>query len=348
MIATVSSFGMAAQTQLQVNQLQKQLTTAQNELSSGRVTDAGVDLGGNEYQSVVLRQAIDQINSFTSSNAVVSTALDATQGALTSVAANGSAFSNALLSAQSSGGDPALLQQNALNSLSSFTGLMNTTSTEGYLFAGQNSSAPPLSAFDQTPPSAAQTALDAAFQSAFGVAIGSPGASAITPAQMQQFLGNQFAALFGDPAWASTWSSAEDQTASNRISGSQSVNSSVSANDPAFRQMASAMTMVAGLGLGSLNASTQQAVIAAATQAMQAGLQGVTSVKATVGMAQQNLSQANTTNSQQLSFLNSQVSDLESVDPTQLSVQINDLKTQLETTYSLTAQLQNLSLVKYL
>jgi flagellar hook-associated protein 3 FlgL len=106
--------------------------------------------------------------------------------------------------------------------------------------------------------------------------------------------------------------------------------------------------MVAGLGLGSLNASTQQAVIVAATQAMQAGLHGVTTVQAAVGMAQQNLSQADTTNSQQLSFLNSQVSDLESVDPTQLSVQINDLKTQLETTYSLTAQLQNLSLVKYL
>jgi len=348
MIPTVSSLTMGAQTQLLVNQIQKQLTVAQTELASGRVADAGIDLGANETQSFALRQAIDQINSFTSTNSIVSTELNATQGALTSVASNGSAFANALLTAQSTGGDPALLQQNAASSLATFTSLMNTESGGSFVFAGQNIGSQPLQDFNQTPPSAAQTALDTAFQSAFGVSVGSPTASAITPAQMQQFLGNQFAALFDDTAWKSDWSSADDQPNSAKISANQTITSSVSANDPSFRQMATAMTMVAGLGIGSLSESTRQTVIAAATQAMQSGLQGLTSVQASFGLAQQTVTNANATNSQQLSFLNTQVGDLESVDPTQLAVQISDWKTQLETSYSLTAQLQNLSLVKYL
>jgi flagellar hook-associated protein 3 FlgL len=65
-------------------------------------------------------------------------------------------------------------------------------------------------------------------------------------------------------------------------------------------------------------------------------------------LAQKTVSDARDRTTRETSFLTSRVSDLESVDPSQLAIEINALRTQLETTYSLTAQLQNLNLVKYL
>jgi flagellar hook-associated protein 3 FlgL len=42
------------------------------------------------------------------------------------------------------------------------------------------------------------------------------------------------------------------------------------------------------------------------------------------------------------------LSTLESVDPAEASVRLNELQTRMEASYSLTARLQQLSLVKYL
>jgi len=110
----------------------------------------------------------------------------------------------------------------------------------------------------------------------------------------------------------------------------------------------SALGMISGLGLEALNANTRQTVLGTAAGTLQTGLAGLTTVQSSLGLTQQTVSDANTRTTQEVNLLTSRVSDLESVDPAQLSIEINALKTQLETTYSLTAQLQNLNLVKYL
>ncbi len=57
---------------------------------------------------------------------------------------------------------------------------------------------------------------------------------------------------------------------------------------------------------------------------------------------------ANNQMSVQMNILTTQISNLESVDPYQASTQVTGLQTQIETAYSLTAQLQKLSLVNYI
>jgi hypothetical protein len=47
-------------------------------------------------------------------------------------------------------------------------------------------------------------------------------------------------------------------------------------------------------------------------------------------------------------ILSTQISNLENVNTYEVSTQITDLQSQIETSYSLTSQLQQLSLVKYL
>ncbi len=73
---------------------------------------------------------------------------------------------------------------------------MNTEVGGAYVFGGINSSVAPIAAYAQTPPSAAQNAVEAAFQRAFGFPVTSPSVSSITGTQMQSFLSNQFAGLF--------------------------------------------------------------------------------------------------------------------------------------------------------
>jgi len=348
MTAYITTSNMGALTQISMLRLQDRLSKAQGELASGRLADVGISLGSQQGESVSLRQTLDELNAFTMSNAVVSTRLAATQSALTSIATTGSGFSSTLMTALSTGTSATVLQQSANQALAAVTDVLNTSTAGSYLFAGENTSAKPIQAFDQTPPSAAQQALVTAFQSAFGVAIGSAGANAITPNQMQQFLENQFAAEFNDTNWKANWSVADDQVMQSQVSSSQSVSTSVSANDQSFRDIASASSMLAGLGIEALNADTRQTLIGAAARKLQTGLTGVTGLQSSVGLTQQTVDESGARTTQESNFLSSRVSDLESVDPARLAIEINGLKTQLETTYSLTAQLQNLNLVKYL
>jgi len=348
MSTAISTATMSALTQTSVVRLQARLSKAQGELASGRLADIGLSLGSQQGESVSLRQTLDTLDAFSSSNAVVSTRLGATQEALTSLAATGSGFAANLLTALSTGTSATVLQQSASQALSSITDVLNTSTDGAYLFSGEYSSAKPLRPFDQTPQSTAQQALLAAFQSAFGVAAGSPGAATITPAQMQQFLDNQFAAQFDDTNWKANWSAADDHALQSRVSTTEYVASSVTANEPAFRNMTRAFSMLAGLGIDTLNAETRKAVVGAAERTLQTGITGITDLQSSVGLAQKTVSDAHDRMSRESSLLTNRVSDLEAVDPSQLAIEINALKTQLETTYSLTAQLQNLNLVKYL
>jgi flagellar hook-associated protein 3 FlgL len=348
MMDYITNSGMSGVTQTSILRLQGRLSKDQGELSSGRVADVGVALGSRQGDSVSLRQTLDALDAFANSNAVVVTRLEATQSALASIASTGSGLSSTLIAAQSTGTSAAVLQQNARQALAGITEVLNSSTAGGYLFAGESSSTKPVRAFNTTPPSTAQQALATAFQSAFGVALGSANADAITPEQMQQFLDNQFAAEFSDANWKANWSAADDHTLQAQISVGQVVSSSVTANDPSFRKLAAAFGMLSGLGLEALNANTRRTLVDNATRTLQAGLVGISNMQSSVGLIQQTVTESRARTEREAELLTNRVSDLESVDPTKLSIEINNLKTQLETTFSLTAQLQNLNLVKYL
>jgi flagellar hook-associated protein 3 FlgL len=348
MTTAISTSTMSALTQMSVVRLQARLGTAQGELASGRMANIGLAIGAQLGLSVSLRQTLDTLSAFSSSNAVVSTRLDATQVALTSIAATGSGVASSLFTTLTTGTSASVLRQSASQALSGIADILNSSTGGDYLFSGENSSVKPLQSFDQTPPSSARQALADAFRSAFGVAAGSPGAATITPERMTHFLDNQFAVQFDDAHWKANWSAAGDHALQSQVSTNEIVASSVTANEPAVRNIASALSMLAGLGIDTLNAETRKTVIGAAERTLQTGMTGIAELQSSVGVTQNTVSDARDRMTRAASLLTSRVSDLESVDPAQLAIEINSLKTLLEATYSLTAQLQNLSLVKYL
>lgn len=345
---SISSDAILSASRLSLLKLQTKLVDAQKEVATGRLADVGLSLGYKTGQSISLRQDLSRLQTLTDTNGVVATRLEATQAALNNLVGNAQTFVSQLVAARGSMTNAGMLQEEGQNGLGAFTDTTNTSINGSYLFSGINADVKPLATFDTTPPSPAKQAVINAFQTAFGVAPGDPAAANITAAQMNTFLDGPFAALFDDPAWGTTWSSASDQNIKSRISTSELVQTSVNANDSAFRKMASAYAAVASLGVSSLNENAYQAVIDKAVTLTGSAITDLTSLQSSMGGSQERLSNANDRISIQTNIITTHIGTLEGVDPTEASTKLTSLMTQIETAYAMTARIQQLSILNYL
>lgn len=234
----------------------------------------------------------------------------------------------------------------AAEGLSSLISELNTTHSGESIFGGINSGVSPIADFADGSP--AKVAVDNAFLAHFGFAQDDPAAASITAADMQDFLDNEFSALFDDAAWSATWSSASSETIRARISTSSTVETGATANDASVRKLAMAFTMMTSLGISGLSDAAYETVIGNATTLAGGGIDGINAVRAHLGATQQSVAAAGDRLSSQMDVLAQHLSSLESVDPYEASTRVNTLLTQIETSYALTARIQQLSLLNYL
>jgi flagellar hook-associated protein 3 FlgL len=277
----------------------------------------------------------------------VATRLSATQSTLSSLQTSAQNLLNSLLEGSGSNSNASTIQASGQNDLQGLITSLNSSLNGDYTFAGTNTGTQPITDYYATG-AANKTAVDNAFQAAFGMSQTSSGVSTISGANMQNFLDTQFAPLFQGTNWSTNWSSASSQTLTNQISQSQTASTSVSANNPAFQQLAQAYTMVANLGTQNLSSSAYQAVSSTAQSLLTSAISNLTDLQANVGMVQTDVTNANNQMSVQSNILSTQISNLESVNTYEVSTRITDLQTQIETSYALTSQLAQLSLVKFL
>lgn len=126
------------------------------------------------------------------------------------------------------------------------------------------------------------------------------------------------------------------------------VDSSVSANQPGFRKLAEAYTMMTDLGNANLSKDTFQVVVDKAISLVSGAINDLAVLGGGVGSIQQRITGATEKLKIQKDILNKQVVQMEEVDPTEASVRVNTLQTQIKTALSLTSQLQQISLINYL
>jgi flagellar hook-associated protein 3 FlgL len=211
------------------------------------------------------------------------------------------------------------------------------------LFGGINTSVPPIAAYDSGP----GAAVDAAFLARFGITQDDPAASSISASDMADFLDNEFADLFADPAWGSVWSSASDQPLTARVSATETIVTSVSANEPAMRKLAEFYTMVASLGVDSLGEQARQVLLNKAVALGGEAISELINVQADVGLNQVRLKDAEERLSLQQDIIKRRLGELEGVDPAEAKVNFDMLSTEVEMSYSLTARLLRMSLLNY-
>lgn len=344
----ISTSAISTTTRLSLMKVQSQLAEAQKEMITGRLADVGMGLGFKTGHSLSLRQEHTRLTTIIETNSVVSTRLEVSQATLQGIVENAESFVGQLLGSRIGGSNAAVVQRTAESSLDAFLGAMNTSFSDGYLLAGVNSDVKPLADYYQTPTSASRQAVADAFLTEFGVSQSDPAVANISAADMQTFLDTTFADLFEDPSWTTDWSSASSQNVRNRISTNDLIETSVNANEAAFRKLAKAYTMVADLGVQNLNQEAFEVVIDQAVRDVSEAIQGVSELQSRLGSVQQRVSDASERMSIQVDILTTQVNSLEAVDPNEAATRVSELLTQIETSYALTARIMGLSILDYL
>lgn len=343
----ISTWSLSVSTRQSIGNLQQKIAEGQTEMNTGRYADVGVSIGHRTGDSVSLRQQYAGLETIITTNSVVSTRLDSSQAALKALGDAAQNFVGSLNATRNAENGAKIVHDEAQANLAAFINTMNTSVTGAYIFAGTNADVKPIQGYSSSPPSASSQAVTDAFQAAFGFPPTDPQAQAITPQDMTAFLDGPFAALFDDPAWSANWSSASDQNIRSRISTNELIETSANANDPSIRKLASAYTMMAAL-VDNLSQATFQAVTDKATVLIGEATPGIISVQAKLGNSQQRVASANDRMQLQMNIMTTGIGKLEKVDPYEASLRVSNLLQQLNTSYALTARIQQLSILNYL
>lgn len=343
---SVSSYGLSNAIRNTILRGQSDLLTAQQEVASGKHADFGLALGVTTGRTISLSKEYDQLKAIINTNGIVASRMDAAQSALSSLVDQAQSFTSSLSGARNAANGAALITPLAQGALQNATDVMNTSYGGEFIFSGLHTDVKPIADFSAG--SAAQTAIDNAFQAKFGMAITDPNVSTISATDLKSFIDNELTNEFSGSQWTTNWSSASDQVVQNRIAPQEMADTSVSANNAGIRKLFMAYTMTNVLGSANLNKDAYTTMIDSAMSLTQEGVHEVTTAQSVLGTSQARVTDANTRLNSQVNVLEKSLNSLEAVDPYKAATHVNSLLTQIENSYALTAKLQNMTLLKYL
>jgi flagellar hook-associated protein 3 FlgL len=342
----ISSLMLSSGLRYSITNNETALSQASNEATTSRFFDVGLELGANTGSDVGLRAALSFGDQLIDTNGLVAGRLDVTQNRITSLGSTAQDFLNNLIAARDTDNGARIILPSASANLQDLISSLNASYNGSYLFGGTNTQNVPITNYATG--STSKNKVDADFLAAFGFNQSSASVNTITPAAMQAFLNTTFDAEFTSPAWNANWSSASNQPMTSRISTTQTIDSSVSANQPGFQKLAEAYAMMSDLGNTNLSQATFQVVVDKAISLVSSAIDDLAVLGGSVGTMQQQVSSANNKLNLQHDILNNQIVNMEKVDPAEASVRVNTLQSQIQTALALTSQLQKISLVNYL
>ncbi len=327
---------------------QTSLADTLKEFSTGRHADVGKALGGRIGGVLDMRHIVGDLSGLESTNAVVEQRMKYLQAGLVVMRNLGQDFSETTLAIHKSGADRALIVADAKARMATLTDVLRSSTNGVYAFSGLNVSAPPIDDYLSEPPSPARTAVIATFTAAFGFPPDDPQAVDITPAQMTAYMDGPFAALFEEPQWSANFSQATDEVMRDRISHHEEIDTSVTANDPGIRKLFFALTLAIDGGAQNLRSDTLDVMASRiANVASEAG-HSIVTTESRVGVAQERLAQANERIAIEKQALEGRIGELEGVDSYKVADRLSLLMTRIESSYAITARMQQLTLLNYL
>ncbi|MBC8129234.1 MAG: flagellar hook-associated family protein [Rhizobiaceae bacterium] len=351
---SISTLSFNTATRSSLAKLQTQISDATLQMNNaGRLTDVGRSLGRLTGAAVSARTQETSFKAQQESNKLVTTRLENIDASLLAIRNGAESLGNSLIGI-SVATNFGTLTELAKSGLQQLAGSLNSTSDGQYLFGGSNTDEAPI-AYDVN----ADTSLAAARFSAFAGATTGGTKSAVTASEMTAYLSDagflgtdgvtyRFADLF-DQEWGSEWSNANSDTSiESRISKTETITSSASANDQAFRDIAAAYTAIADFDLGTLNDAARDVVTAYSRGKLTSAGQEVIVAQASIGTKLNRIEAAGTELQRQEDIMKNTVANLEEEDITEVTLRVTQLETQLEAAYTVTGRIQNLSLLNYI
>jgi flagellar hook-associated protein 3 FlgL len=353
---SISSLSFNAATRATIMRVQSDLRDASSELSSGRLVDVGNTLGRLTGEAVQYHSQESTIQKMLDSNKLVTSRLELMDDTLDSLRTQSETVSGALTTLMSDVNNAvavSAVKDTAKASLEAMIGSLNVNVTGQYLFAGAQT--------DQTPLDDASAEVAANFKdylAALPPIAGVPvTAATVTASQLEQYFSkdgvliagktHRFDAAFEDPNWGD-WSNASDTPVVSRISKNETIESSLTTNEQAFRKITAAYSLLGSVGMEGMNEAARREVANAALTRLNAGKDGLIQLQAQVGTRINRVTLADTALNTQKDLVKAAIERLEGVDPTEASLRVTTLETQLQASYTVTGRLKNLSLLNYL
>ncbi|MBW8446830.1 MAG: flagellar hook-associated family protein [Arenimonas sp.] len=350
--ANISNLSIQTSMRLTIRQAQNELIKAQQEVTTGIYADIGAEIGGATSTVVDLTRDSLRLQSIKNTNAIATQRLEASQEALGQMATAADEMNEALiaLSGTSNTSNLETAIQTITNSLDTFTSMANTSLGGEYLFSGINTDVQPIQPYTDT--SAAKLAFDTAFSTYFGFPQSDPQTAGIAATgaapSMDDFITTVVEPMYSGADWSSDWSSATDEVMTSRISQSETVETSATANDKAMRYLALAAVVAKELLAMDLSDASRTVVTNKAIEYTGVATTGLNSVRTKLGLSENRIEKANESLQVQIDIIDTTLSGKIEVDAYEASTRVNNLLSLVEASYTLTAKIQALSLVNYL
>ncbi len=345
---TISNISMRSAMRFSANNAQAELEKAKREVTTGIHDDLGTELGARMSHMVNLSNELDRIKNNKDTNSIVIQRLDSSQTAMDSIGTSAQTILNSLVSLSGNADAKSIktMTDSIKDAYQAITAAANTSVNGEFLFAGINTDVKPLDDYFAAG-SPAKTSFDTLLNG-YLTANTIASVSAMTATQMTDFINNTLTPSFMGTDWTTNWSSATDKNLTGRVTNNQIIETSTNTNSSGFRQMALAMVISTELLSKTLATDVRQAASTAAISAIGLGRTGIDAQRTQLGLSQSRVSEANDFLDAQRNILEKYLSSMQSIDPYEASSRVEELKTLLQTAYSLTAHLQNLSLVNFL
>jgi len=304
------------------------------EVSTGRATDTAKHLSGNLLPLADIERALTLADAHREVARIASLDAGIMQTALTRVEESGSALAEAALAAVSASGamQPTVLAQAARESLSAMMGALNVHSADRALFGGDVT--------DRAPLADADTLL----QELRPVLAAAPDAIALNDAL------DGFFEPPGGGFSAEVYRGGQAAAASHALGAGEKVEFRIRADDAALRDQikrAAILSLIDDPALA-LDQQERADVAREAGTGLLAGQDGVTRLRAQLGFAEERIAQAQARIDAETSSLRVARNDLVSVDIFESAAALEQVQSQLETLYTITARTARLNLANFL
>jgi flagellar hook-associated protein 3 FlgL len=301
------------------------------ELTTGRVADAGRSLRGDFSPLAAIDTSLARLTGFRAATTEAATLANVMQTALTTMSDLSSQLASSLLTAAGSGLQQQItsLGQDARQRLETAMGMLNTQFADKALFSGIVSEVPPL-------PDAAT----------FLTTLESVVAGALSGADVETML----TTWFDDPAGYAALYQGGPPRAAMEVGPGEQVTIDITALDPGIKDTLKGLAMAALIDRGVL----QGQPTGRADLARRAGLSltdsasARTLLSAELGIAEARIDQAATRNAAETSALQIARTGLVASDPYEAATRLEQAETQLQALYSITVRLSRLSLADFL
>lgn len=343
----VSNLAVQNAMRMTIQQGQLEVIKLQQEVTTGKHADSGVELGSATSRAVSLKNELERLENLKDTNAIVTQRLSASQMSLETMRKAAEQINTTLIATL--GNDDAtrlsIAKTDITGALDSFVASANVQFNGEFLMSGINTDIKPLAEYTATSP--AKASFDTAL-STFMTANGIGSMQDFTSAQMTDFIENTLEPMYTGAQWDADWSDASDQNIMSRISASEVVPSTANVNTDGVRKFALAAIMTVELLGADVPSDVRTTINSAAQNYVQQSITGLIETSSVLGISEARVTKANTSLESQLKLVKTHITDIEGIDTYEASTRMNTLLTQIETSYTLTSRLQQLSLINFL